>query len=59
MEQVAYELIAPYTEFACHLADGSEVKVVAGETLKTSDPRVIAVLDQAAHAVKRVKAKES
>jgi hypothetical protein len=53
---VSYELTsAEANEFVCHAADGSAIRVDAGKTFTTSDPKVIAELDAQSQAVKRVK----
>lgn len=54
--KVAFELSAAgASSFVCHAADGSEIRLEAGKTYTTSDPKVIAELDAAPHAVKRTK----
>lgn len=53
--KVSYELSAGANEFVCHAADGAEIRVEAGKSFSTDDPKVIAELDAQPQAVKRVK----
>ena len=56
--KVAFELTAADAqEFVCHAADGSEIRVDAGKSFITGDPKIVAELDAHPHAVKRVKLK--
>lgn len=56
--KVAFELTAAdANEFVCHAADGSEIRVEAGKTYITGDPKVVAELDAQPHAVKRAAVK--
>ena len=56
--KVAFQCVEGIERFSVCAADGSDVSVEKGKSFSTADPKLIAELDSAAHAVKRVSAKE-
>ena len=56
--KVAFQCVEGVGRFSVTASDGGAVTVEKGKDFSTADPKLIAELDSAAHAVKRVSAKE-
>ncbi len=53
--KVAFSCVEGVERFSVCAADGSDVSVEKGKNFSTADPKLIAELDGAPHAVKRAK----